>query len=488
MTTLLPNFSLAALLSQLGENAAAEGLKKRGDIFCAGASQDTRTLRPGELFVALSGDQFRGIEFIAAAAAAGAVAALAEEEPEETPVIPVLLVSSLRDRLGDIAEMAYKTKASGMRLFAVTGTNGKTSTTTYIFRLLRHLGVATGMSASHLQVSGDDYRYSALTTPECLELHRSLFEMRVAGATAAAVEVSAHALDRHRVDGLQFEVAGFTNLARDHLDDFGTMENYRSAKARLFTSEHCRYGVVNVTNEHGSWILEHAGVPCESIAPEGDWRLDLSENLFTLRHKSGMTLSRAGSFSRVMAENLAVATVMLHRAGFQARELEESLQKVDLQVPGRLERFDLPRNSIAVFLDYAHTPAAVEAAVATLEGFPEISVIIGASGNRDQGKRPEMGFAAAYGTRVIVTDQHPRREDPALIREAVKRGALLRLPAASVFEAADPQQALELAISLTKPGGAILWCGPGDLDYREVGDAKIAFSARKLIESRLSVD
>lgn len=483
-----PTFSLAALLSQLGESSAAEELSKLGDIACFGASQDTRTLRPGELFVALSGDQFRGSEFISEAAEAGAVAALAEEEPEGTPAIPVFLVSSLRERLGDIAELAYQTTASGMRLFAVTGTNGKTSTTTYLFRLLRQLGVATGMSASHLQVSGDDFNYSALTTPECLELHRSLFEMRAAGATAAAVEVSAHALDRHRVDGLHFEVAGFTNLARDHLDDFGTMENYRAAKARLFTSEHCKFGVINVTNEHGSWILEHAEVPCDSIAPEGDWRLELAENVFTLRHESGISLSRPWTFSRVMAENLAVATAMLHRAGFPASELSESLQKVDLQVPGRLERFDLPKNSIAVFLDYAHTPAAVEAAVATLAGFPEITVIIGASGNRDQGKRPEMGFAAAQATRVIVTDQHPRREDPALIREAVRRGALLQLPPASVFDAGDPAQALDLAISLTKPGGAILWCGPGDLDYREVGDAKISFSARRLIESRMSVD
>ena len=484
-------FSLATLLAELGEDATAADLRSVGDIACSGASQDSRSVRLGDLFVALNGSEFRGSDFIAAAEAAGAAAVLSEAQPSVVSQIPVFVVPSLRTRLGIIAEVAYRTAARGMRLFGVTGTNGKTSTTTYVFRLLRELGVPAGMSASHLQVSGDNYRYSPLTTPECLDLHRFLFELRAAGQQAAAVEVSAHALDRNRVDGLRFEVAGFTNLARDHLDDFGTMEQYRSAKARLFTPEHSRRAVINVTNEHGEWIHANAAVPAESIGESGDWQLELAHGSFSLLHRNGVRYQRSFGSSRIVAENLSVALAMLHAAGFPATELQAALPRLDLQIPGRLERFELPAKGLSIFLDYAHTPAAVEAAVdslAALRDNPDLTVIIGASGNRDKGKRPEMGFAAAGAARLVVTDQHPRHEDPAQIREALKRGALMRLPSSAIYEEADPERALDLAIQLTQPGGSILWCGPGDLDYREVGGAKISFSARQLIEDRVKSD
>jgi UDP-N-acetylmuramoyl-L-alanyl-D-glutamate--2,6-diaminopimelate ligase len=402
--------------------------------------------------------------------------------------IPVFVVPSLRARLGAIAEAAYKTSASGMRLFAVTGTNGKTSTTTYIYRLLRELGIAAGMSASHLQISNDEYHYSPLTTPECLDLHRFLFELREAGQNVAAVEVSAHALDRNRVDGLLFEVAGFTNLARDHLDDFGTMENYRNAKLRLFARERAMRAVINVNNEHGQWMLANVSVPCESIGASGGWQIVATGDKFRLSHPNGIEFQRPFSLSRIAAENLAVALAMLHAAGFENTELQGALERLDLQIPGRLERFQLASEGVDVYLDYAHTPAAVEAAVAALSAYSNLTVIVGASGNRDQGKRPEMGFAAAAADRVVVTDQHPRLEDPAVIRESVRRGALLRLPRSEIYEEADPERALDLARRLTHPGGAILWCGPGDLDYREVGGQKIVFSARRLIEDRVKSD
>lgn len=479
-------FSLADLLIKLGESKAAKGLLTSSDVNCIGASQDTRVLRPGELFLALGGSRFRGSDFVELAAAAGAVAALTDEVISAKTSIPTCYVPSLRERLGEVAEIAYRTRESGMRLFAVTGTNGKTSTTTLLYRILRQLGVSAGLSASNLKIVGETPTYSNLTTPECLELHRSLFEMRAAGATAAAVEVSAHALVRNRVDGLIFEVSGFTNLARDHLDDFGNMESYRAAKAKLFTSAHSQFGVINVTDEHSKWVFDNAGVPCESIGEKFGWQVRPEAGKYTLRHRSGFEITRADDLSQIMAQNLSVALVMLWRAGFSVDALQTALERIDLQIPGRLERFELNKHSLSVYLDYAHTPAAVESAVASLAHYPELTVIIAASGNRDQGKRSEMGFASAFANRVIVTDQHPRHEDPATIRAAVKRGALLKLPPQAVFEEGDPEAALELALQITAPEGAILWCGPGDLDYREVGDEKIKFSARELLERRMS--
>ncbi|MEY3561648.1 MAG: hypothetical protein RL068_800 [Actinomycetota bacterium] len=462
----------------VSEIASELGLGQvHGDAEISGVQLSSAVCEPGDLFIAIGGARHHGIDFLPQAVSLGAVAVLTDAEHLPPTDIPTLLHDNPKAIAGELADLVYGTSASAMHLLGVTGTNGKTSTVNYLQQLLAHMGISCGMSASTNRIVGTSLLASTLTTPEVTELHKLLWQMRANGQTHAAIEVSAQAMVRHRIDSVRFEVAGFSNLSRDHLDDFANMDEYLAAKQRLFTPEFAERGVVLVEDEFARKLYGAARIPIVAIGEGYEYQYQVLGDVIYLTGKhSGAFRFTAGS---LMAKNFILALVMLLESGFTPEELESAALKAELHVPGRLELVSeaLPH----IYVDYAHTPAGVAAALAEIQGrYSKVTLVLGASGNRDQGKRAEMGVAASKADLVFITDQHPRDEDPALIRGALLAAARDLIPEDRIAEVPNPEQAIRQAIAATNKSSAILWCGPGHLQYREISGKKVPFDARAI--------
>lgn len=419
---------------------------------------------PGGLFIAAPGAKTHGLEYLPQAIDNGAVALLTDRAGDYP--LPSLIHPNPREIAGLLAAAVYETKESA--LFGVTGTNGKTSTSYYLHRLLQASGNPAGLISSAEQIIGGVSQSAELTTPEAPRLHQLIAQMRGLGESSCAVEVSAQALVRHRVDGLRFRVAGFSNLSRDHLDDFGDMQTYLEAKAKLFTEEFAQLAVVNIEDPWGQALFDRISIPKLSLGPGCDYQFQFESGVLSVEGQQSVTIDFDGG--PLMAKNLALAATMLLAGDIP---LPKRLT-IDPAVPGRLQLVSNLRPH--VYVDYAHTPAGVAAAVKELSAkYPSLTVVLGASGNRDRGKRSEMAQACAAAAQLIVTDQHPRDENPADIRADLIRAATESgIP---VVELSDPAQAIAHAIGQTDQNGAVLWCGPGHLKYREIAGQKIAFDA-----------
>lgn len=438
------------------------------DVEITSVALGTQHVQPGSLFIAVQGAKSHGLDHLDMAIAQGAVALLTDR-PGDYP-IPTLIVPEPRAAAGEIANLVYGTSASGQKLYGVTGTNGKTSTVFYLNQLLNAMDEPAGLVSSALVLVGGEQVPVELTTPEAPRVHQLLSEMRKAGEQSAAVEVSAQGLSRHRVTGLQFKVAGFTNLSRDHLDDYPDMASYLAAKAELFTDSYSDLAVVMLEDEYSKKLFAEITIPKVGIGLDYHYEQTSTE----LRIFGKRNLSLPIELPILMAKNLTLATVMLLEAGYLPEQLEEAASHIELSVPGRLQR--VSDRTPHVFVDYAHTPAAVAAAAKELKGaYPSLTIMLAASGDRDRGKRAQMAQAASeYADRILVTDQHPRSEDPAKIR-AELLAVLSQFE--MVEEIADPAACIRRAVELTDTGGAILWCGPGHLKYREVMGQKLPFDA-----------
>ncbi len=448
---------------------------KGADVAIDSVALTSQLCELGSLFIATQGLKHHGLDFLDQAISNGAVAVLSDREIDSE--LPSIVHPDPKSIAGEIADLVYGTAASNMMLLGVTGTNGKTSTTNYLHQLLSSMGLEAGMSASTSRIVGDRQLPAALTSPEVTELHHLLSQMRAAGAQHAAIEVSAQALIRHRVDSVRFKVVGFSNLSRDHLDDFSDMEHYLAAKAELFTQKYAQQGVLLVEDEWAKKLYETATIPVVGIGEHLEYQYSYRNEQLSITGKHQLSVDFPQG--ALMAKNLVLALVMLLEAGFTAENLALAVARADLHVPGRLELVSNAKPH--VYVDYAHTPAGVASAVAEIaKRYPKVTLVLGASGNRDQGKRAEMGIAGGAADLLIITDQHPRDEDPASIRHALISSAAGKLDSARILEIPDPAQAIQRAVSETDKDSAVLWCGPGHLTYREIRGQKVPFDARAI--------
>lgn len=473
-----------------------------------GCTLDSRDVRPGDLYLALPGARRHGAEFVPQAAKLGAVAVLTDAEGAELAraagtTLPVI-ASKQTPRLiaGEVAAFVYGSDSLDAKVFGVTGTNGKTSVVYLLAELMNAAGLTVGLSSTAERRIGDEVIVSSLTSPEAPELHGLLARMVERGVNGVALEVSAHAVERHRIDGVAFDVVAFNNFSRDHLDDFADMEAYFAAKLELFSPKHAQRAVVVVDGPHGQRVAREATIPVTRLATEfgqdADWHLavtrqDLDGVSFVLQGPGGAHFrGSVPVFGRFMAENAALALIMLHEAGVPIEQVSRGLEKgrIPVYIPGRLEAMnpgaDLER-APRFYVDYGHTPGSFQA---TLDALGEVApgriiFMFGADGDRDTDKRHDMGRIAAAGSdHVIICDYNPRSEDPALIRAALLEGAR-SAGRAEVHEEADPRAAIALAISIAQPGDVILYAGPGHEDHQEVAGAQVAFSARDEVRGAL---
>lgn len=477
---------------------AAFGLEHHGavdGVELTGVTLSTGDLLTGDLFVGLRGAHRHGAELSADAADAGAVAVLTDGEGlpmAQKSGLPVLVVDDPRAALGEIAAWIFRTRESPPLLLGVTGTNGKTSTAYLLEGILRQLGHVTGLSSTAERHIGDLTVVSRLTTPEASEMHALLARMREAGVDAVAVEVSAQALSRHRVDGLLFDVVGFTNLTHDHLDDYADMDEYFMAKLPLFFADRGRRGVVSLDSPYGARVVTEARIPVVTITShadvEADWRVVITEEHpshtgFRLVGPGGRRIeTRVPLIGWHMAANAGLAIVMLVEAGIALGDIGAALGAtgIDAYLPGRTERVSGdygPR----VYVDFGHSADAFENTLAAVRRFTtgRTIMVFGADGDRDATKRHEMARVAAEGCDVLViTDHHPRFEDPASIRAELLVGAALATNTPEIHEVSPPEHAIRVAVGLAHEGDSILWAGPGHQDYRDIRGVRTDYSAR----------
>ena len=504
---LRPDRPLVRELNELAERFAVRRIGPSAGGRVTGITLATADLRPGEIFVAVPGSVRHGADFAPQAADLGAVAIVTDETGAERAAqtgLPVIVVDDPRARLGALSAWVYGTDTDMPTLLGITGTNGKTSVSHLVEGMLAALGVVTGLSSTAERHIAGQVVTSRLTTPEASEMHALLAVMRERGVEAAMVEVSAQALTRHRVDGLVFDVAGFTNLTHDHLDDYGDMATYLAAKLSLFTPERARRAVVCVDAAPGREVAARSGVPVTTVLTpaladdadvDADWVVDIIDERpdgtrFRLHHRDGRSLTTTVPvIGGHMASNAGLAIVMLLEVGIDQDRLFALLEsaRMPATLPGRIQRVSGERGP-AVYIDFAHSPDAFEKTLQAVRHVTagKLVMVTAANGDRDKTKRAEMGRTAVQGSDILViTDQHPRSEDPALIRAAVIAGAREARPDAEIHECTPPEQAIALAISLTREGDAIVWAGPGHQRYREIDGVKVPFDAPAVAVSAL---
>ncbi|NQX10653.1 UDP-N-acetylmuramoyl-L-alanyl-D-glutamate--2,6-diaminopimelate ligase [Microbacteriaceae bacterium VKM Ac-2855] len=497
-SSLRPEHPVARSLSQLVSEFGIEHVGSVDGVEVSGVTLSSTSVQPGDLYVGVAGRNVHGARFAADAATSGAVAVMTDAagiDEARASGLPILVTTDPREALGDVAAWVYRTHEDAPTIFGVTGTNGKTSVVYLIDALLRQLGVVSGLSSTAERRIGDIAVTSTLTTPEASELHALLARMRESAVRAVAIEVSAQALTRHRIDGIAFDVVGFTNLTHDHLDDYGDLDAYFQAKLELFDPDRSRRGVITVDSPWGVRLAEESRIPVTTLstapkpAAEGDWRMTLLETAsdsttFRLDGPESrsveVTIPLIGWF---MAANAALAIVMLVESGFDLDAIAHALDErggLDVYIPGRAERIS-GDSGPRVFVDYGHSP---DAFLNTLDALRQLTpgrliMVFGADGDRDPTKRADMGAIAARGADVVVvTDFHPRWEDPAAIRAVLVDAATRAVPDREIYEIADPRAAMRKAIALAKEGDSILYAGPGHEDYHEVAGVHMPYSAR----------
>lgn len=458
----------------------------------SGITLDSRSVQPGDLYVALPGAVTHGARFAAQAVAAGAVAVLTDRVGADLAggvAASVVVTDNPRAEMARVAAAVYHHPGERLRLLGVTGTTGKTSTTFLLAAGLMAVGEHVGTVGTlgfRLDTQTLASSRTTVTTPEAPDLQGLLAYLVERGAGAAAMEVSSHALALSRTDALVFDVAGFTNLGRDHLDFHTDQEDYFQAKARLFRDGHSRAAVINVDDEYGRRLAAEVaadGLPFvttgDSVAtdyhvisaeplPAGGSRLFLA----TPSGQRVFDLGMLGDFNR---RNATTAAAMLEVAGV---DLDRALPGLAAaQVPGRMQSVDLGPGAPRAVVDFAHTPESVAAALAALPPGRRL-VVLGCGGDRDQAKRGPMGAAAAAGADVVVvTDDNPRSEDPVAIRASILAGArtAAATTGATVIDGGDRASAIGLALSLAHRGDWVAVLGKGHETGQQLADRTVPF-------------
>jgi UDP-N-acetylmuramoyl-L-alanyl-D-glutamate--2,6-diaminopimelate ligase len=468
----------------------------------SGITHDSRRVHPGDLYAALPGSQHHGARFCAQAASAGAAAILTDPAGKELAIrsgLPVFVVGDPRSRLGEIASWIYGNPSGKLTLLGVTGTSGKTTTTYLLEAGLKAAGHLSGLVGGVQTRIGDVTADSSLTTPEATDLQALLAAMVEQGVTAAAMEVSSHALALGRVAGTSYDVAVFTNLSQDHLDFHETIDAYFAAKAELFTPRYAKTGVVNIDDSHGRMLAADPQIPLTTYSPAGnpdaDWRAadvrgGADGAAFRVIGPGGVeadaSVALPGPFN---VANALAAIVALVEAGVGIATAVAGVAACP-GVPGRLERVEAGQD-FTVLVDYSHKPGAVRAVLEALRPVTlgNLTIVLGCGGDRDRAKRPLMGEAAAgLADLAVFTNDNPRSEDPLEILAEMLAGALT-VPAvdrAHVIIEPDRAAAIGLAVTRASKGDVVLVAGKGHERGQYAGSAVIPFDDREVAAEALA--
>lgn len=469
------------------------------DVTIHGLTTDSREVRQGDAFLALSGPQTPADCHVGNAIESGATVVLLESaeagECEERMGALVVPVPDLKARLGAIADRFHEHPSQRLRVLGVTGTNGKTSVSHYITQLLNDTGMPCGLLGTLGYGMPGRLAPATHTTPDVVQVNRNLARILGQGGRTAVMEVSSHALEQGRIDGIHMVGAIFTNLTRDHLDYHGSMEAYGAAKAKLFTREGLHFTVINFDDPFGRQLYEQLEGKCDRIRyslHEAQIELWLTSFAPEMEGFTATVDGQWGSFTvwapllgAFNVSNLLASMAAVLSLGVPAERVVQAVSRL-VPPPGRLESY-MGVEGVQVVVDYAHTPDALKNALAALRPHTrgELICLFGCGGDRDAGKRPEMAREAEAGAdRVIVTDDNPRGENPGAIAEDIMKG----------FSAPDRIQvihdratAIRSAVEQAKSGDVILVAGKGHEAWQEMAGQRMPFSDAEQVRAALSL-
>ena len=494
---------LSRLMAEVGlaEKAAAAGLgvdPEITDLTC-----DSREVNNGSVFFALPGHRAHGASFAEDAVRLGASVIVTDEpgahlleearSPSAETAAPVLVLESPRASMAALAAAFYGYPSQAMTMVGVTGTNGKTTVTYLVQAALEAANMRCGIVGTlgtYFETWGT--RPNSRTTPEATDLQRTLADLRQSGAVAVAMEVSSIAVREHRVDGIEFDVMGFTGLSHDHLDYHGTMDAYFDAKAEMFAAGRCQAGVVVVDQPWGQRLIELGDIPFTTVTTRPNinatWRARSTASGVRVDGPEGAFLNLPVNAEFAIA-NTTLALAIAHSLGVPAQFAADAIAGAN--VPGRMEVV-ASVDGCDFIVDYAHTPDAIDRVVSAAMDMHHnqrsdggvggrVLVVVGAGGDRDPGKRSAMGRAASQADVVIITDDNPRTEDPGQIRSTVRHGA--EAGRARVLEIAPREDAIARVVEESRPGDVVLVLGKGHEATQELDGRVVAFDDREVLAS-----
>ncbi len=499
-----PEPSQAMTLEQLQRSGVEGRIMGAGTQLVSGVQHDSRRVAGGDLFVAVPGETHDGVSFVGDALARGAVAVMAEQRlPLE---VPQITVPDARVGLGRAAELVYGTPTTVLHTVGITGTNGKTTTAYLLKQAIEGASGKPALIGTTGLVAAGAERPSLHTTPEGDDISRFARQALDDGATHLVLEVSSHGLSMHRADALDFEVAAFTNLSRDHLDFHQSMERYGEAKARLFTELGPKHAVIHVDDPFGAELATRVPVSvvrcsrrrrsdAEIIATQ--WSVTRAGIRAEVQTPAGAVDLRSPMLGEHNLENLLVALGCAHALGLDLDAVARAWESAGGS-PGRLERIAHPQD-VAVLVDYAHTPDALRRVLETMRAVTpnRLIVVFGAGGDRDKGKRPQMGRVGAQCADLcVLTSDNPRSEDPQCIVEQIEAGAKeaggKRIEPGELADAGqgyctliDRKDAIVTAIGAAGAGDTVLLAGKGHETYQIIGTERTHFDDRE--EARAAI-
>ena len=470
------------------------------EVEISGLAYDSNKVQRGNLFAALPGMRFHGAEFIAEAEAAGAAAILTNRKANSK--LPQIVTDSSRFALAVLSDKFYGHPSQHLRLFGVTGTNGKTTTTFLLRSALEAAGLQCGLLGT-VQYRGSQFlSQAALTTPESLDLQIMLASMVKECCRACVMEVSSHSLIQHRVAACRFETMIFTNLTQDHLDYHKTMEDYFRAKSMAFDNQFCttERAAINCDDPYGRRILsmrKERGLSAVSygFAEDADysitdWKSESSGSQITIQFGGNKTrdkiLLKTPLIARFNAYNVGGVFAALHSCGISAEHISEGIEKMQ-QVPGRLERIQHGQPYL-ILIDYAHTEDALRQLLLTVRPYTQKNLVLlfGCGGDRDRGKRPLMGeVAGKFADAIILTSDNPRSEDPHAIIQDIMVG-INNTGNKNVRIIIDRKEAIHSALQDLAAGDTLILAGKGHENYQQVGPEKFHFDEREILSESLA--
>lgn len=497
--TPVAQMTLAELLSDLDVPQAP------ADVVVFGIKLDSREIEPGYVFVALAGTRSHGLSFCTQALQHGAIAVLydpssggqsiADEFNDQIDIV-FIAIDELDQKLGQIASRFYQHPSRQLNIIGITGTDGKTSCSHFLSRALN--------GSQRCAVIGtlgwgfpDDLQFSQHTTPDAIELQYRLSALHQRNAEVVSMEVSSHALAQGRVNAVQFNGAVFTNISRDHLDYHGTFDDYLKAKLQLLKAPGLKFAVINLDDGSAKKVINSVPVRVAifGYSRKSDNNTIGFSNINILSAKGishsafglQLTVQYQGADFRLIipvmgdfnVDNVLATMGCLIAMGYSAHQASAMLPQIKA-VPGRLERFTLAPGGPTVIVDYAHTPQALEKALLTIKSHCQgrVWLVFGCGGDRDRGKRPEMGrIAEKLADRVVVTDDNPRSENGEAIILDILEGCVNRY----ISVVCDRRKAIECAVSSASPNDTILIAGKGHENYQEIDGKKYPFSDRQVI-------
>jgi len=477
-----------------------EQIPSGSDVEVTGITHDSRRVEKGFVFAAIAGENNDGHRFLPDAVRRGASALIVSHPSARKSGVPEIIAADTRSLLADLSARFFEEPTLSLRVFGVTGTNGKTTVTYLLESILKESGRTPGVIGTINYRFGGRIESAPNTTPESDELQSLFSEMRQGGVTDAVLEVSSHALSQGRVRGTHFDGAAFTNLSRDHLDYHGDLAGHFNSKKRLFNDflpasrKSRKFAVLNAEDPRSRDLESFSPVrtirtglhePCDVFASSFDLSpKGIRAEILTQGRRLTVTSPLLG---RHNLENILVAVGLGHGAGLSPEAISVGIGRAR-SVPGRLE--SIPnRRGVSVYVDYAHTPNALTVVGRTLKGLTRgrLITLFGCGGDRDPGKRPEMAKEAAqFSDFIIVTSDNPRGEDPESIIDQIVGGLKeVGFSEASYCRITDRRDALEKGVEMARAGDTLLVAGKGHEDYQILGERRISFSDQKILKELL---